>query len=113
MNRLDPLFSALADPTRRQVVEMLSDGREMTVQEVAQNFDMSRQAVAKHLSILRAAEVVQCEKRGRERVHVLAPERMSELAEWVEHYSRFWDDRLARLKRLVEEENRDRNQERN
>ena len=94
MNSLAPLFSALADPTRRQVVEMLSDGREMTISDVAQKFDMSRQAVAKHLSILRDADVVRCEKRGRERVHVLVPERMAMLADWVAHYSEFWDAKL-------------------
>ncbi len=104
MNSLDPLFSALADPTRRQVVEMLSDGRQMTVNEVAQQFDMSRQAVAKHLAILRDADVIRSQKHGRERVHVLAPERMNALAEWVEHYSKFWDERLSSLKKLIEEE---------
>lgn len=107
MNSLDPLFSALGDPTRRQVVEMLSDGREMTVNEVAQKFDMSRQAVAKHLAILRDADVIRSEKNGRERVHVLVPGRMIALAEWVEHYSEFWDGKLAGLKKLIEEEHAD------
>jgi DNA-binding transcriptional ArsR family regulator len=106
MNSLDPLFSALADPTRRQVVEMLSDGREMTVNQVAQKFDMSRQAVAKHLAILRDADVIRSEKQGRERVHVLVPGRMTALAEWVERYSEFWDEKLIGLKKLIEEEQR-------
>jgi DNA-binding transcriptional ArsR family regulator len=104
MNSLDPLFSALGDPTRRQVVEMLSDGREMTVNEVAQKFAMSRQAVAKHLAILRDADVIRSEKHGRERVHVLVPRRMTALSKWVEHYSEFWDGKLAGLKKLIEEE---------
>jgi DNA-binding transcriptional ArsR family regulator len=113
MKSLDPLFSALADPTRRQVVEMLSDGREMTVNEVAQQFDMTRQAVAKHLTILRDADVVRCEKQGRERVHYLVPARMNALAEWVEHYSAFWDRKLTGLKELIEEEHgHDRNKKR-
>jgi DNA-binding transcriptional ArsR family regulator len=114
MNSLDPLFSALGDPTRRQVVEMLSDGREMTVNEVAQEFDMSRQAVAKHLAILRDADVIRSEKRGRARVHVLVPGRMAVLAEWVEHYSEFWDGKLSGLKKLIEEEySNDRNKKKN
>ena len=83
---------------------MLSDGRAMTVNEVAQKFDMTRQAVAKHLNILRDADVVRCEKHGRERVHYLVPGRMSVLAEWVERYSAFWDRKLTVLKELIEEE---------
>ena len=109
MIELDPIIAAIADPTRRQVIEMLSDGREMTMTDVAQNFDMSRQAIAKHLGILRDAGVVVSEKRGRERIHVLAPDQMNLLTEWVNHYSRFWDKRLAKLKDLIEEDhNRDR-----
>ena len=55
MTELDPILAALADPTRRQVIELLSDGREMTMTDVTKNFDMSRQAVGKHLGILKDA----------------------------------------------------------
>jgi DNA-binding transcriptional ArsR family regulator len=106
MPAVDPVFAALADPTRRRIVEMLSDGEPRSVNDIAHEFEMSRQAVAKHLNILREARVVRGEQRGRQHLHALAPETLSTLTEWVDHYSRFWDDRLAKLKKLAEEDKR-------
>jgi len=102
--QVDPVFIALADPTRRQIVEMLSGGEGLSVNEIADHFEMSRQAVAKHLNVLRRAEVISGEQRGRKHIHTLVPGRLNSLAEWVEHYSRFWDEKLSTLKSLVEKE---------
>lgn len=104
MPNIDPVLAALSDPTRRRIVEMLSDGEPRSVNDIAGAFDMSRQAVAKHLNILRRAEVIRGEQQGREHLHALSPETLNTLVEWVNHYSQFWDDRLLTLKALAEKE---------
>ena len=98
------VLSALADPTRRQIVEILSDGSSLTLSELAGHFDMSRQAVTKHLSLLNDADIVVSEHCGRDRRNHLNPDGLDPLREWFDHYSRFWDDRLQALKLQVEEE---------
>jgi len=104
MSQVDPVLNALADPTRRQIVEMLSGGEPMTMNDIADGFHMSRQAVAKHLTVLRDANVINGKQQGREHVHVLAPETLHTLVEWVDHYSQFWDSKLATLKSLGEKD---------
>jgi DNA-binding transcriptional ArsR family regulator len=106
MSAIDPVFAALADPTRRRIVETLSGGDARSVNDIAQHFDISRQAVAKHLNVLREAGIVRGEPRGRQHLHALAPETLSTLTEWVDHYGQFWNDRLATLKKLAEEDKR-------
>ena len=96
----DPLsakFAALADPTRRAILARLCDG-EASVNELAEPFDMSLPAVSKHLKVLEKAGLI---SRGREaqwRPARLEPMGLKGVAEWLEHYRRFWDasfDRLA------------------
>lgn len=98
----DP-FTALSDPTRRRIVERLAIGGTQRVADLAEGFDMSRQAVTKHLDILARAGMVHSERRGRERLTRLAENAFHPILAWVRRYDRFWDDRLVELKRLVEE----------
>ena len=102
-NTVSTLFIALADPTRRQIVEILSDGQVRSVSEIAGHFGSSRQAVTKHLSILNDAGVIACERHGRDRHNRLQPDGLDPLREWFSHYSVFWDNRLAALKQQVEQ----------
>lgn len=95
------VFRAVADPTRRRILELLRDGG-LSVGEVASRFEMTRPAVAKHLRILGEADLVRVETRGRNRINRLNPEPLRRLSEWLSFFDRFWDDRLARLKREVE-----------
>jgi DNA-binding transcriptional ArsR family regulator len=101
---VNTLLMALADPTRRQIVEILSDGKVRSVSEITAHFGMSRQAVTKHLTILRGAGIVASERQGRDRNNRLQPRGFEPLREWFNHYSTFWDDRLEALKRQVEQE---------
>jgi len=96
-----PVFRAIADPTRRAIISMLAQN-EMTVGDVASAFSMTRPAVAKHLAVLRGAELIRSEKRGRETINQLQPERLKAVSEWLEFYSSFWDDKLLKLKAAVE-----------
>ena len=97
-----PIFRALADPTRRAIVAMLADG-DRPIAEIASEFEMTRPAVAKHLNILREGGLISVEAQGRERINKLNPKGLKDAADWINHFDRFWDERLAKLKQLVEE----------
>jgi DNA-binding transcriptional ArsR family regulator len=97
-------FIALADPTRRHIVEILSDGEARSVSEITRHFGISRQAVAKHLAVLMNGGILACERHGRDRYSRLRPEGFDPLRQWFTHYSAFWDDRLSMLKQQVEQE---------
>lgn len=94
-------FRALADPTRREILRILARN-EMTIGEVASQFDMTRAAVKKHLTILEQGKVISVHKAGRERVNRLEPRGLRPAYDWIAAFDRFWDDRLARLADAVE-----------
>ena len=96
-------FAALSDPTRRQIVELLAEGGAQRIADIASDFDMSRQAVTKHLDILNKAGVVITERRGRERFNRLAGDAFDPIRDWLTRYGRFWDDKLGQLKKIIEE----------
>ena len=96
----DAVFAALADPTRRALVQSLA-AAPATATVLAKDLPMSRQAVAKHLAMLSAAELVASERRGRETRYTLRPEPLREVSRWVDEVGSEWADRLARLERAV------------
>jgi DNA-binding transcriptional ArsR family regulator len=98
-----PAFRALADPSRRAILMHLS-GREMTIGEVAEHFTMTRAAVKKHLTILEEGKLISVHSRGRERVNRLEPANLKSAADWFDHFSQFWDERLTALKQAAENE---------
>lgn len=100
-SELDTVFAAMADPTRRAIIEALSAGDE-TAGSLAARFPISRPAVARHIRVLRNSGIVMVRRRGRERVNSLNPRVLGPAMEWIEHMSRFWDERLAALKSEVE-----------
>lgn len=102
-NSINTLLIALADPTRRQIVEILSDGQGRSLSEITGHFGISRQAVTKHLSVLNEAGIVASVRRGRDRDNRLQPRGLDPLRDWFNHYSTFWDDRLDALKHQVEQ----------
>ncbi len=105
VRRLERALQALADPTRRRILDLLAQG-EMAAGEIAGHFpSISRPAVSQHLAVLREAGLVRERREGRRRIYRLEPEPLREIWEgWLSRYQRFWDDRLADLKRLVESE---------
>ena len=95
-DRLSATFSALADPTRRAILARLALG-ETSVTELAKPFDISGPAISKHLKVLESAGLI---TRGREaqwRPCKLKAARLKEVADWVEHYRRFWEESFDRL----------------
>ena len=96
-------FQALADPTRRAVLDLLRRGSQ-PAGAIARAFPVSRPAISKHLRLLRRAHLV-CENReGRHRVYQLNPEPLRAVDKWLEHYRGFWTASLTNLKSFVEAE---------
>jgi ArsR family transcriptional regulator, cadmium/lead-responsive transcriptional repressor len=93
----DAVFAALADPTRRDVLRAVAERGPVTATALAGGLPVSRQAVAKHLGLLRDAGLVAAERSGRETRFVARTEPLGELADWAAQTGRRWDARLARL----------------
>ncbi len=96
--RVDRVFTALSDPTRRAVVRLLADGP-ATATELSERLPVSRQAVAKHLSALDEAGLVASSREGREVRYRLTPAPMAEAASWMAEVGAEWDRRLQALRR--------------
>ena len=102
MPRTD-VFSALANPTRRAVLDLLWT-RPRSVNQLAVEFDMRRPSLSEHLKVLRDAGLVVDERRGRERIYRVDPRPLRQVAVWLHPYEEFWRDRLGDLRRLLDEE---------
>jgi DNA-binding transcriptional ArsR family regulator len=96
-------FSALADPTRRAVLDLLRQGSQPAGQ-IAQAFPVSRPAISKHLRLLRRAHLVQEHRQGRHRFYHLNPAPLKAVDSWLEQYRAFWTASLTNLKAFVESE---------
>jgi DNA-binding transcriptional ArsR family regulator len=95
----DAVFAALADPTRRQLVDRLAASGELNATQLGAGMPMTRQAVAKHLAALEAAGVVSAERQGREVRYRLDGEAVAQAAAWLRDVGTRWDRRLAALRR--------------
>lgn len=101
------VYSAVADPTRRRMLQLLADTDELSLHEIMAHFEISRTAVSKHLAILAEAGLVTDRKVGRETRYRMNPAPLREIQEWVSSYERFWTDRIDNLRKLLEEESHD------
>jgi DNA-binding transcriptional ArsR family regulator len=104
---LDDTFSALADPTRRDILVALADG-ERSVSELAAPFKISLPAISKHLSVLERAGLITRERQGRVRRCRLEPEPLADAMQWIASYGRFWEDSFDSLERLLSQQQRGR-----
>ena len=98
----EAVFSALADPTRRRLIERLGREPTVTASGLAADLPISRQAIAKHLATLRRARLVRARRVGRETRYSLDAAPLSEAARWIARVGGEWDERLADLERLLE-----------
>lgn len=101
--KTEATFQALADPTRRAVLDLLRRGSQPAGQ-IARAFPVSRPAISKHLKLLRRAHLVREHREGRHRVYQLNPEPLRAVDSWLEHYRSFWSASLTSLKAFVEAE---------
>lgn len=97
------VFQAIADPTRREIINLLAH-RSLNLNSIAENFDISRPAVSKHVRILTECGVVVIRREGRERYCRVDLRKLGEVAAWVEKYKRFWAGKLDTLQSLLEAE---------
>ncbi len=94
----DSVFSALADPTRRHLVEALAGRESASLSELAAGLPVTRQAVSKHLTTLGDAGLVESQRAGRETRYSLTPQPLGDALAWMERVGGRWDERLARLR---------------
>jgi DNA-binding transcriptional ArsR family regulator len=99
---LDRTFGALADPTRRRILEHLAQG-EHCVTDLARPYSMSLPAVSKHLRVLEKAGLVRRRRNGRVHALKLEAEPMREASQWIEKYRRFWEDSFDRLDQYLQQ----------
>jgi DNA-binding transcriptional ArsR family regulator len=102
--QLDDAFRALADPSRRRLLDSLNARNGQTLRELCSGLDMARQSVSKHLAVLEAANLVTTVRRGREKLHYLNPQPIEDISRrWIAPYERGRVAALAELKRAVED----------
>ena len=94
------VFQAIADPTRRQIINLVAS-RSMNLNAVAEHFDTSRPAISKHIKILVECGLVTIRQEGRERYCDARLGKLKEVANWAEQYSQFWDKKLANLQTFL------------
>jgi DNA-binding transcriptional ArsR family regulator len=102
LDRCEDLFAALADPTRRRLLDLLAARGEATATTLADHVPVSRQAVAKHLAVLDDAELVAAHRRGREVLYAVRPARIAATAGWLARVASDWERRLESIKRIAE-----------
>src|SRR2546430_17684208 len=103
-SHMDEAFKALADPSRRLLLDTLNERNGQTLRELCSGLDMARQSVSKHLALLEAANLVTTVRRGREKLHYLNAAPINEIAErWITRYEQGRGEALADLKRALED----------
>ena len=100
--RLDAVFAALADPTRRAIIERLSRS-EARVTEVAEPFNISLNAVSKHIRVLEASGVVERRRKGRDHILSINTRSLDEVDGWIDWMRCYWEERLDAMERLLRE----------
>jgi DNA-binding transcriptional ArsR family regulator len=94
------VFQVIADPSRRQMLMMLSKDS-MTISSIAENFDMSRPAVSRHIKVLHNAGFISIKDIGRERHCVLKQDGFNRLQDFIDHFDKFWTTRLSKLQTIL------------
>jgi DNA-binding transcriptional ArsR family regulator len=102
-------FAALADPTRRQIIEMLAIQGQLPATDISDQFAVSAPAISQHLKVLREAQLVQMEKRAQQRIYRINPEAMRELEDWVRQLRQVWDQRFDALENVLQDQKRKEN----
>jgi DNA-binding transcriptional ArsR family regulator len=100
--RTDRVFAALANPTRRDILDLLLGG-ELTVLALAERFDMARPSVSEHLKVLRDCGLVAEDKHGRFRHYRVDPEPLQEISAWLSPHERYWRERLTALGEVLDD----------
>jgi DNA-binding transcriptional ArsR family regulator len=103
-NNLD-VFQVIADPSRRQILMMLSKDS-MTINSIAENFEMSRPAISKHIKIMYNAGFISIKDIGRERYCVLKQDGFNELQDFINYFEKFWTNKLGKLQSILNDKSK-------
>jgi DNA-binding transcriptional ArsR family regulator len=98
------IFYALADPTRRKILELLASQGQLTASEIYNKFAVSPPAISQHLKVLREAKLVKMEKRAQQRIYQINPAAMLELEDWSKQLAQLWNQRFDALDELIKVE---------
>ena len=96
------VFQAIADPTRRDIINLIAH-KSLNLNAIAENFDMSRPAISQHIKILMECGIVVINQQGRERYCEVQPQKLIEVADWLEPFRKMWEARFDRLDNLLEQ----------
>jgi DNA-binding transcriptional ArsR family regulator len=96
------VFNAIAEPRRREIIDVLFDGQARAVGEIIESLGLPQPAVSKHLSVLRKVGIVSVTKHGQLRLYRLQPAELKPVADWVKKYEIFWTHQLSRIKERAE-----------
>jgi DNA-binding transcriptional ArsR family regulator len=107
------VFNAVAEPRRREILDVLGDGRERAVNEVVEAVGMPQPSVSKHLSVLLKVGVVTVTRNGQMRMYRLNGSNLKPVHDWVKTFEQYWSHQLDRIKERAEQKMRDRNQQTN
>ena len=99
-------FAALADPTRRQIIETLARNGRLSATQISDQFDISAQAISQHLKILRESQWVRMEKRAQQRIYQINVDAARQIEVWARQLEQLWQERYSALSELIEEEKR-------
>ncbi len=96
------VFQAIADPVRRDIIGLLSN-EPLTVNMVAENFEISRPAISKHLKILKECDIIDIDKQGREIYCIIKPEKLVPVFFWIEQYRKLWEEKIDSFEHYLNE----------
>ena len=100
-NAAADVFLAIADPTRRRMLQMLR-GDERPATELARSFRVSQPTISQHLRVLRDAGLVRARRAGRQRIYQLRPRKLKLVVDWVAYFDKFWDEKLSALGKYLD-----------
>jgi DNA-binding transcriptional ArsR family regulator len=98
------VFSAIAQPTRRSILEMLATRGQLSATDISDRFRVSPPAISQHLKILREARLVRMQKRAQKRMYEINPQAVGEVEDWARHMTALWNDRFDRLETLLRQQ---------
>ncbi|MCR4324755.1 MAG: metalloregulator ArsR/SmtB family transcription factor [Candidatus Curtissbacteria bacterium] len=98
------VFTALAEPTRRNIIEMLAANGQLSATDISDRFHTSPPAISQHLKVLREANLVEMEKRAQQRIYKINPASLKQLEEWARRMGTMWEERFRRLDKILAEE---------
>lgn len=97
------IFTALAEPTRRDIVQMLARKGSLPSSDIAKSFNSTPSAISQHLKILREARLVRMHKKAQQRIYEIEPEAIMELEDWLDHLKDTWNQRFDRLEQVLKD----------